>query len=526
MGLKMNNEELKESLIAIFKDRSSGPFLFIGSGFSRRYLGLPDWKTLLERFCVTGKPFEYYLSTGDGTYPTAARLIAEDFNNEWWSDARYTASREKHSKRVTDKTSALRFEICDFLTNAINIPLHESKYFNEIVLLSNLNVDGVITTNWDCFLEQLFPDYKVYTGQNELLFSNPQSIAEIYKIHGSAHKPRTLIMTDNDYQEFNQKNPYLASKLITIFVEHPVIFIGYSLSDKNISDLLSSISVCIGRENIEQLRNNLIFVEREEGLLECSISETYTTIERVQIPITLIRADDFTPIYEAISENKRKIPARILRYCKEQLYNLVQSNEPEKKIYVVDIDEVEKHEDVEFVVGVGVAAARKREEEVGLVGYTQISNLDLFEDLLLDNKEYDANSVITSVIPVAGKRSPNIPVFKYLNKIGIKNCDEYLSSHLELDKWVSRIDKNYQCAGYLRYFVKKFKDKDTKYIIEHNTPESAAIYLPFLWDKLELDITSDFLIKNIEKLNPENSSYATYFKKLACLYDRLRNGWV
>lgn len=67
----------------------------------------------------------------------------------------------------------MRFEICDILTKAIQKPFNESQYLQEINLLSNLNVDGLITTNWDCFLEQLFPDYKVYTGQNELLFLTP-----------------------------------------------------------------------------------------------------------------------------------------------------------------------------------------------------------------------------------------------------------------------------------------------------------------------------------------------------------------
>ncbi|WP_097410467.1 SIR2 family protein [Escherichia coli] len=522
----MTNNELKEILVNIFRQRSAGPFLFVGSGFSRRYIGLPDWAALLSVFCTVKKPFEYYLSSGDGTYPTAARLIAEDFNNEWWTDDLYSSSRDKFSKKVTDKTSAMRFEICDILTKAIQKPFNESQYLQEINLLSNLNVDGLITTNWDCFLEQLFPDYKVYTGQNELLFSNPQSIAEIYKIHGSAHKPKSLVLTDYDYADFNLKNPYLAAKLITIFVEHPVVFLGYSLSDKNISDLLSAISVCIGSENLHQLRNNLIFVQREEGIDEPTVSDTYTAIDGVQIPITLIRTDDFLPIYEAIDENKRKIPARILRYCKEELYNLVQSNEPEKKIYVVDIDEVEKHEDVEFVVGVGVAAAKKKEDEVGMIGYTQIKNLDLFEDLLRDNKHYNASSIIENVIPNAGKHSPNIPIFKYLREIGITNLDEYKSSSLKLDKWVLRFDKNYQCSNYFRSYVRKFKGKDAKYIIEHCTPESASIYLPFLWDKLDHDVTYEFLLGNIEKINPDNSSYATYFKKLACLYDRLKYGWL
>lgn len=58
----MNNLELKTQLTAIFKSRNAGPFLFIGSGFSRRYLGLCDWKSLLEKYCIFGKPFEYYLA--------------------------------------------------------------------------------------------------------------------------------------------------------------------------------------------------------------------------------------------------------------------------------------------------------------------------------------------------------------------------------------------------------------------------------------------------------------------------------
>lgn len=115
----MKNSQLKAILMSIFSQRSSGPFLFVGSGFSRRYIGLPDWATLLSNFCTTKRPFEYYLSAGDGTYPTAARLIAEDFNNEWWTDDSYSSSREKFSKRVTDKTSAMRFEICDILTKAV-----------------------------------------------------------------------------------------------------------------------------------------------------------------------------------------------------------------------------------------------------------------------------------------------------------------------------------------------------------------------------------------------------------------------
>jgi len=300
--------DIKEKLVEIFKTRASGPFLFVGSGFSRRYLGLEDWKGLLERFCVAGNPFEYYVAKANGDYPTAANFLSKDFNEYWWKSDEYKASVTRFKSKIGDQTSALRIEICNYLSTLDQTIAKTSKYAEEVRLLSTLNVDGVITTNWDIFLEQIFPEYKVFIGQNELLFSNPQEIAEIYKIHGCATRPHSLILTDKDYEKFNEINPYLAAKLITLFVEHPIVFIGYSISDPNISSLLRAISSCIGKDKIEQLRRNLIFVDRTYENEEASISDTYLTIEGIQIPLILIKTNDFIPIYQAIDVTKRKIP--------------------------------------------------------------------------------------------------------------------------------------------------------------------------------------------------------------------------
>lgn len=344
--------EIEDKLVEIFRSKQAGPFLFLGSGFSRRYLGLEDWKGLLSKFCVAGKPFEYYLATANGNYPTVASILAKDFNEYWWSAEEYKPSVSRYKDQISDETSALRIEITNYLRTLDQSKAKDSEYAEEITLLSNLNVDGVITTNWDLFIEQLFPEYKTYIGQEELLFSNPQEIGEIYKIHGCATKTNSLVLTSDDYESFNEKNTYLAAKLITLFVEHPIVFIGYSISDENISSLLSAISKCIGQDNIEQLRKNLIFIQRLSDNESPCVSDTYITIDGVQIPLILVKTDDFVPVYRAIDATKRKIPARVLRYCKEQLYELVQSSEPEKKICVVDIDQIDAKEDVEFLVGV------------------------------------------------------------------------------------------------------------------------------------------------------------------------------
>ena len=517
---------IKEKLVKIFQTRNAGPFLFVGSGFSRRYLGLEDWKSLLSKYCISGQPFEYYLASGDGTYPTAARHIAEDFNKIWWAHEDYAESRDKHSAKVTDKSSALRIEISQYLSKIDNDKINNNPYADELSILSNLNVDGIITTNWDCFLEQIFPDYKVFTGQNELLFSNPQSIGEIYKIHGSCHKPKSLVLTDLDYQEFNEKNAYLAAKLITLFVEHPVVFIGYSLSDTNISALISAISRCIGKDKIDQLRQNLIFIQRLDEGEEETLSDTYISIDSVQIPIVLVKTNDFASVYLAIDETKRKIPARILRYCKEQLYNLVQSNEPEKKICVVDIDDVDSHRDIEFVVGVGVAAEKRAEQVIGEKGYDVISLCDLCEDVIFNDKEYDSDKVIQNVVPSLGRYSKNIPIYMYLNKLGITDNKALTASGLQLDKWLKTNPNEFQAKSNARSYVKNHKNKNTEQIIQTCTPENAAMFLPFLkHESIDLPLLREFIVKNFHKISSEKSSYASYYKKLICLYDKLTYGW-
>lgn len=516
--------DIKNKLIEIFNSKSAGPFLFLGSGFSRRYLGLEDWRGLLERFCVTGKPFEYYLASANGHYPTVATLLAKDFNEIWWSDERYKKSVERFKSKIQDETSALRIEISNYLSTLDQSKAMDSEYKEEVKLLSGLNVDGVITTNWDLFIEQLFPEYRTYIGQEELLFSNPQEIGEIYKIHGCSSIPQSLVMTGDDYNEFNDKNTYLAAKLITLFVEHPIVFIGYSISDENISSLLRAIASCIGMEKVEQLRKNLIFVQRLSDNEEPNISDTYLTIDGVQIPLVLVKTNDFGDVYQAIDTTKRKIPARVLRYCKEQLYELVQSSEPEKKLSVVNIDEIDSKEDIEFLVGVGVASPETT--TTATIGYAAIGIEDLIEDLLFDNKGYDYQQIVDNVLPRLSLRTPYIPAFKYLNSIDIDNEEKYTKSDVSLDKIIKKSIKDFKLKMYTKPFFNHYRHKSLEEIIQLCTPENAAAYIPFLPpDKIDPEILRDFLIKNFEKIDSKKSNYSSHFRKLAALYDRLKWGW-
>lgn len=510
--------KLKEEILSLLKESSSAPFLFVGSGFSKRYIGLPDWNGLLSFFAKNSKDYARLKSSAGSDLPLTAKLLGEDFHDRWWTEDKYEESRNLMGESMKNKTSALRFEISKYL-----LSLTESKNYlltEEVSALKNLNMDGIITTNWDNFLEVIFPDYTVYTGQNELLFSNSQGISEIYKIHGCVTKPESLVLTNDDYENFSSLNPYLASKLMTLFVEHPIIFIGYSLDDPNIRTLLHSISKVLNQEKQDKLSKNLIFLKRAKES-KPNISQSTLYFEDGNIPVTIIQTDNFLPVYEALLEVKRKIPVKYLRIFQEELYEIVRSTEPSERLYVVDEDKIGVGNNIEFIVGVGVAA-----ERVETVGYKGIKPIDVFEDLIFGNKKFIAERILKEYKASIAVGVTYIPVFKYLKDLHILNNDDYSALGVNLEKHLPKLGAIfYQEKSYKITNERRALGLSAQAVIDKFEPHEAVKHLVFL-SKIDFDlnIVLEFLNSNFNNLKSEYSKYSTCFRKLACLYDWRKYG--
>ena len=230
---------------------------------------------------------------------------------------------------------------------------------------------------------------QVYIGQHALLFSQLQGIAEVYKIHGSLNDPQTIVINEKDYKEFKEKREYLAAKLLTIFMEYPIIFMGYSLSDSNIRDILSSIVKCMSKEQVKLLKDKFIFIEYDSEMKDYEIGESsFAFDDNKMLVMTKITLSDYSLVYKAIGKKKMKIPVRLLRILKDELYLFTLSNEPTQNIKVAPIDD-ERVANDELVMSIGTT------ETLSLTGLKGISPDQWYKNIVMNDLEYDVKDLLT-----------------------------------------------------------------------------------------------------------------------------------
>lgn len=403
--------DVKESLAARLHGKPA-PFLFVGSGLTRRYTNAEDWEGLLRFFAAqTGRPYEYYRTSANGDLPTVASKIAEPFHDLWWSSEQYKESRDRWAESIRDRESALRVEVARHVSGVADRLPSRGALAKELNLLRSAVVDGIITTNYEPLLETIFPELRVFVGQEEMLFANPQGVGEIYKIHGSYTDPDSLILTAKDYERFDERNAYLAAKLLTIFVEHPVIFLGYSLQDRNVRSVLQAIARCLTQKNIDELRDRLIFVQWENHASPVIGPHTLQMDDFV-VTVTRITVSDFVDLFDALRELPRVFPAKLLRQLKEHVYDLVLRDDPNQRLVVADIENRDLN-DVDVVFGVGMKA------RLGQVGYVGLNRWHLIDDVVDDGDTFDGDTIVHEVLPEILRHPGNVPVFKYLRQAGL-----------------------------------------------------------------------------------------------------------
>ncbi|OGK05309.1 MAG: hypothetical protein A2W80_16730 [Candidatus Riflebacteria bacterium GWC2_50_8] len=398
------------------------PVLFIGSGFSRRYLGFPDWSSLLEHFarqCNHDNPLAYARysrqveieGSKENLLPRIATLIENDFNRQWYETANSKNLKQNLVQFVKNGGSPFKWFVADFFKKD-KFESQDQLLQDELAIfarLANRSIASVITTNYDGLIEHYLSDYKKFVGQEELIFSTVHGVHEIYKIHGCCSQPESIVINENDYIEFGNKKAYLAAKLLTLFVEQPVVFIGYSLQDDNIRNILSEIVNCIDNEKLAILKNRLVFIEWNHGHSEKNeiSSHTINFSNTKVLHMTKITVSDYKAVFAGLAKIRSQYDLKILRKLKNDVYEVVTHNRPVEEYRTINLDG-ESSSDPKTVAGVTL-------NNSGQSIFIPTPS-ELYRDIVLDNGGYNPDNLIDQCFELLLKHnSGSLPGYKYIS---------------------------------------------------------------------------------------------------------------
>ncbi len=431
------------------------PVLFVGSGISKRYLyKYPSWEELLESSFAKfeSDPFQYQkhidsckrknMSAFD-TNAYMGTLIEEEFNKAFF-DRKITLNigNKKNPSWVKRKISPYKMYLADyFKKQKLNTSAELVDELDKLKKLKN-KISAVITTNYDTFLEeQVFSkDFKVFVRQHELFSADSYDIAEIYKIHGSATDAESIIITKDDYDHFKESRKLIIAKMLTLFAESPIIFIGYSFTDEDVREIIEDFLSCLSKEQLAGIRKHFVFISYKRGekkLVE--IERTITTKNSVEIPFVEIQTENYGAVYEKLGEITPGISPLRVRETRKVVKTIVDQSmlSTDAQSIIVGIDDLA---DVDLTSKPLAIAIGYKENILNKYGYGLLEDKLIFEDVIYDNKCFDSESMCYERLKnIAITRL--MPVFKYVKGQDIPKDSKlhtYIGAHNSIEKIISK----------------------------------------------------------------------------------------
>lgn len=480
------------------------PVLFIGTGFSLRYLQNSfSWNDLLEfiSFNLTENEEFYYdlkadsMENGEYSYDLLASKLELEFNKRLAGErnGKFQKINDAFYEKMKDGIKSSRFKI--YLTQLLNTPSIRPEKNNEIdaLIRARKNIGSIITTNYDRLCEKIF-EFNPLIG-NDILLSNPYG--SVYKIHGCVSDPNNIIITREDYNNFNNKYELIRAQLLSIFIHNPIIFVGYSISDSNIKSLLRTVFsyVNVNTELAKKIRDNFLLVEYDPDNPSVEIAEHDIDIEGMAtIRINKIKTDNYTAIYDALSKLVLPVSAMDIRKV-QKVWNTIKSGGEIKVNITENIDEL-KNEDMVLAVGSEKTVKYEFQTKNEMIqNYFKIIN--------------EANSQLISLLnkQVISTRE-RFPIFAFSSICeNLINVDEYKSR--QVDKIIADLKRCAKNCKNSHTSIDDIADKLAEWKV------IGGIMYAVMDDNISLNELKKYLEDNAGRCD-------TDFRRLLCLYDYLK----
>ncbi|VEJ10130.1 SIR2 family protein [Actinobacillus delphinicola] len=343
------------------------PVLFIGSGFSLRYLKNSfNWNDLLENIAykIHGDEERYlelkahykikHSNNNTQIFPKIASDLETDTKNILGKkeNRRHPDFEQINNKffeltKLNKEASRFKILITEMLSNLEKktTPLLKE----ELMLLKKAkkNISSIITTNYDLLIEEIL-EFDPLVGNN-ILLSNPYG--SIYKVHGCINDPASLIITEDDYKKFKESYELIRAQLLSLFIHHPIIFIGYSIGDENIKALLKTIFNYVkpNTDQAKKIRDNFLLIEYEEGSQSDDVCEHDIELEGYEtIRINKLKTDNYSNLYTEISKLQLPISTLDIRKVQNIVAEIVNSANIEVNL-TEDLDSLSNNDKILFI---------------------------------------------------------------------------------------------------------------------------------------------------------------------------------
>lgn len=480
------------------------PVLFIGTGFSLRYLKSSySWESLLshisyqltdnEEFFLDLKAESNY--DGDYRYDSLASKLENEFNDRLSTDrhGKFKETNDFFYEKMKEGIKLSRFKI--YITSILKSldTRDEKKEELSALIKARKNIGSIITTNYDQLIENIF-QFNPLVGNN-ILMSNPYG--SVYKIHGCVSNPANIIMTEQDYQDFDNKYELIRAQLLSLFIHNPIIFIGYSISDTNIKSILRTVFSYVDpkSELAKKIRDNFLLIEYENGSDSVEIVEHDIDLEGMAtIRINKIKTDNYTELYDSLADLKLPVSAMDIRKVQDVWTTIKSGGEIKVKI----TENLSELSNDQLVIAVGSEKTVRYEYQTKaefISNYFQIideANSQLIETL---NKQ----TISTT---------EHFPVYAFSslceNIDGIENYKQR-----QLDKILSQMSR-------IKAVSKSGYDNISDILtFETSIDRITNIIIYLCWDNIiQLSDLKKYLIQVHEKTT-------TNYRRLLCLYDFL-----
>lgn len=207
--------------------------------------------TALSDICYLVRKEDVTLFVGSGcsipVAPSASALskkFYEELNDSMREGVDENNLQETSSRLMLQEGNSLKRD--EIIKKSFS-GLAPQAFHNNLALIPHIHT--IVTTNYDTLIEDAFccGGIQVFRKDSECCcFQERQT--HLYKIHGDVNELGSIVLSAEDYRRTikSPSNPILWDHVLSEFTKHHVVFVGYSISDGNVLNLIEDIKSRLG----------------------------------------------------------------------------------------------------------------------------------------------------------------------------------------------------------------------------------------------------------------------------------------